>query len=197
MRLNRSQISRNLWRLKKIEPLLFFILLVWLIPFHNFLHAQNPRPKIRIGYDDDLISIFAEDADLTKVLSKLADDANISVSFPDSLEKKITIRINAAPLTVALKRLLSDYNYAMVYSGGKKNQTVVSEVHIYNKGKKSKRASAQQGRILNQIKAYERRIESYKQKLSKADVNSRQGKRYLTRIKNYEKRIEKLHRQLN
>jgi predicted RNase H-like nuclease (RuvC/YqgF family) len=85
----------------------------------------------------------------------------------------------------------------MVYSGVKKNQTVVSELHVYKKTKKSKRAGGHERRILNQIKAYERRIESYKQKLSKADVNSRQGKRYLTRIKNYEKRIEKLHRQLN
>jgi predicted RNase H-like nuclease (RuvC/YqgF family) len=144
-----------------------------------------------------LISVFAKDADLKKVLLKLADDANISVSLPDTLEKKITIRVNEATLNEALKRLLSGFNYAMIYSGAKKNQTVVSEVHVYTKTKKSKRASVHAQRILNQIKSHERRIESYKKRLSSVDVNSRQGKRYLTRIRNYEKRIEKLQRRLN
>jgi type II secretory pathway component GspD/PulD (secretin) len=184
-------------KLKKTVSQLFFILLVCLIPANNFLYAQNSHQTIRIRYDNNLISIFAEDADLKKVLFKLADNANFSVTLPDALKKKITIRVNEATLNEALKRLLSGFNYAMIYSGAKKNRTVVSEVHVYTKTKKSKRASGHDRRILNQIKAYERRIESYKNRLSKVDVNSRQGKRYLTRVRNYEKRIEKLERQLN
>jgi hypothetical protein len=167
------------------------------MPANNFLYAQNSDQTIRISYDDNLISIFAEDADMEKVLFKLADEAKILVSLPDTLDKKLTLRLNEATLDEALKRLLSGFNFAMIYSGSNKNQTLISEVHVYTKKKKSKRASGNERRILNQIKAYEQRIESYKNKLSRVDANSRQGKRYLTRIRNYEKRIEKLQRRLN
>jgi predicted RNase H-like nuclease (RuvC/YqgF family) len=167
------------------------------MPANNFLYAQNSDQTNRIRYDDNLISIFAEDADLEKVLFKLADEANILVSLPDTLDKKLTIILNEATLDEALKRLLSGFNFAIIYSRSNKNQTLISEVHVYTKKKKSIRASGPERRILNQIKAYEKRIDAYKNRLYRVDVNSRQGKRYLTRIRNYEKRIEKLQRRLN
>jgi len=62
------------------------------------------------------------------VLLKLADKTNIYVRFPASLKKKITVMKRGISVRDALKRLLRDFNYAIIYSGPDKNQTSISRV---------------------------------------------------------------------
>jgi hypothetical protein len=187
----------NLLRLKNVGSLPLFFLFVYLISANHFLYAQSSSQKIRVRYDDNLVSISAKEADLKNILLELEDKTHISVSFPVSLGKKITIRVSEIKLRKALERLLFGLNYAITYSGASKNQAEVLGVHVFKKTKKSTRARGGERRILNQIKAYQRRIESYKKRLSEVDVNSRRGKVYLKRIENYEKRIVRLEKQLD
>jgi type II secretory pathway component GspD/PulD (secretin) len=161
------------------------------------LYAQSSSQKIRVTNDDNRVSISAKEADLKNILVEIADKTDISVSFPASLKKKITIRINEIKLREAFERLLYGLNYAIIYSGASKGQAEISDVYIYTGTKPSKRARGNQLRNLNQIKAYQRRIESYRKLLSRVDESSRRGKIYLKRIENYEKQIERLEKQLD
>jgi len=187
----------NPWRLKKAGSLLPVLLCAWLISASHLLYAQSSSRKIQVGYDDNLVSISAKEAYLKNVLLALADKTDINVTFPASLEKKITITINDIKLRKALERLLLGLNYAITYSGPSVNQAEVLGVHVFKKAKTSKIARGRDRRILNQINAYKKRIDSYQQRLSKVDVNSRRGKLYLKRIENYEKRIASLENRLN
>ena len=186
----------NLMKHKNVRSLLLIILVVCLIPVNHFLYAQSSHQNLRLGYDDNLVSISAKKADLKNVLVRLADITKIYVSFPDSLKKKLTIRVNEITIKEALKKLLKGYNYVIIYSGSSKKQAVVSQVYVYKKTKKSTRASGKERRILNQINSYNSRIDSYRQKLANIDANSRRGKRYLRQIGNLEKRIKQLERQI-
>jgi predicted RNase H-like nuclease (RuvC/YqgF family) len=183
-------------RLKKVGLILFLIFLAhWTIV--NSLNAQSSDQKLRITYKNDLLAISAEDADLQNVLLKLADKTNIYVSFPASLEKKVTIIISGISLRDALKRLLKGLSYAVIYSGPDKNQTSISKVFVFKKSKTSTQASGGETRIADIIRTYERQIESLKKNLLNVDENSRQGKSYQRNIMVLEKRIERLKRQYN
>ncbi len=137
---------------------------------------------------------------MKSILFDIAEKANISIRYPASLDTKITLKIRNITLKKALKRLLKDFNYSIIYSGAKK-QASISEVFILQKIKRSTRvnrnSNSNEARITSRINSYERRIESLKKNLSKEGENSARGKRYLNQIKSYEKTIERLKRQLN
>ena len=194
--------SRIKLKSNKARLLPLFIFLVYYTSINSLTYAQSSNPKLRIDYKNNLLTIFAENADLKNVLLKLEDKTGIDVSFPNSLEKQITTRMSGISLSEALPRLLSGVNYAIIHSGSRKNRTVVSEVFVFKKSERSG-ISSQAGvlrgsekQIANIIRNYERRIESVKKNLSKVDQNSSQGKRYLRRIRSYENTIEKLKRKI-
>jgi hypothetical protein len=165
------------------------------LPFTNcLLNAQSSDQKLRITYNNNLINISAEDADLQNVLLKIADNTNISVRFPATLEKKITISEKKISLRDALKTILRGLNYAIIYSGSDKNQTFISEVFIF---KKSRQQRVNEARIANRMRAYKKQIESLRKNLLKIDESSSRGKRYLKRIRILEKRMERLQGQYN
>ena len=184
-------------RLKKIGFLLSLILLIHLTSVNCLLHAQSPDQKLRIIYNNNLLTISAEDADLQNVLLKLADKTNIYVRFPESLNKKITVIKKGISLRDALKRLLKGLNYAIIYSGLERNQTSISKVFVFKEAKKSRQQRANEARIANRIRGYERQIESLKKNLLRIDQNSSQGKIYQRKIMFLEKRIERLERPYN
>ena len=94
-------------------------------------YAQTFKQNLRIEYNKNLITISAQNADLKNVLLKLAKKTNIMVRFPDSLEKKITIKLSKHSLNEALSRILKGLDHAIIYSASKNNRTVVSEVIVY------------------------------------------------------------------
>ncbi|MEA1947700.1 MAG: hypothetical protein U9N83_10425 [Thermodesulfobacteriota bacterium] len=146
-----------------------------------------------------MLTISAQDADLKNVLLKLADKTGIYVRFPNSLKKQITIRISGLSLNEALSRILKGMNYAVIYSGSRKNRSIVSEVLVYNNSKRSRissRAKLRERQLSHRIRYYERRLESMKKKLSKVNKNSRQGKRYLRQIRSYENTLENLKKKI-
>jgi len=182
---------------KKIGFLLLLISMVHLKSTNCLLNAQSSDQKLRITYNNNLINISAEDADLQYVLLKIADNTNIYVRFPATLEKKITISKKKISLRDALKTILRGLNYAIIYSGSDENQTFISKVFVFNKSKKSKQQRVNEARIANRMRAYEKQIESLKKNLLKIDESSSRGKRYLRRIRILEKRMERLQGQYN
>ena len=195
-RYSASSLSKRLLCYRYIF-FLFFLFLLPAHPLYNFSYADDiSSGNYQLTYEKNLISISASKADLKSILTDIEEKTDISIRYPTSLDKKITIKINKSSLKKALQRLLKDFNYSIVYTGSKK-QAVISDVYIIKKKISSPRTNSNEARITNRIRTYERRIETLKKSLSGVDEDSARGKRYSTQIKSYEKNIENLKRQLD
>jgi type II secretory pathway component GspD/PulD (secretin) len=173
--------------------------LIYFISVNFSIYAQASNIKLRIDYKNNLLTVSAQDADLKNVLLRLADKTGVYVRFPSSLKKQITIKISGLPLKETLSRLLKGINYALVYSGSRKNQANVSEVFVFKKLERSRISSRTRGRerqLSHRIRYYERRLESLKKKLSKVNKNTRHGKSYLRQIRSYENTLENLKKKI-
>lgn len=189
--------SRTLFLFAKVINFLLFYLLFYLVIGSSLLFAVDFSSKnYQLSVEKNILSISAEKADLKSILSDIAKIKDISIQYPASLDKKITIKIKEISLRDALERLLKDLNFSIIYSGSKK-KAVISEIFIYKQSTGSSRVSTADKRIINRIKSYERRIQSLKNNLSKVDENSSRGRSFLNRIRSYEKNIERLRSQLH
>jgi hypothetical protein len=178
-----------------------FIVIIYFTFVISLSSAQTFKQNLRIEYNKNLITISAQNADLKNVLLKLAKKTNIMVRFPDSLEKKITIKLSKQSLNEALSRILKGLNHAIIYSASKKNRTVVSEVLVYNKSESYKvsNRSKPRGRKINRsrlLKSLERRLKNLNKKYSLGNISSSQRERYLKQIRAYENKIEELKREI-
>ena len=193
-------------RLKEAGARLIFVFLVLLMTTANSsLNAESTNQNILISYKENVLSIRAKDADLRKVLFELADETNINVRLPLSLDKIISINRSGISLSEGLEDILKDLNYVILYSGIKNNKPMISKVIVFSKSKISTtltdgeiqqanskiQSTDREEQSANNIEFYERQIESLKMRLSKIDENSRRGKKYSKRIKRLEKLIEK------
>ena len=213
-------------RLKEVGARLIFVFLILLLTSANSsLYAERTNQNILITYKENVLSIRAKDADLKKVLFELADETNIDIQLPLSLDKKITINRSGISLNEGLKDILTDLNYIILYSGIEDNNVLISKVIIFQKSNTSttlpdgkiqqtnseipsteneEPSATREGSSVTRedslaarIKFYERQIESLKQRLTKIDENSRLGRKYSRQIKRFEKLIEKNELQLN
>ena len=206
-------------RLKEAGARLIFVFLILLLTSANSsLYAESTNQNILITYKENVLSIRAKDADLKKVLFELADETNIDIQLPLSLDKKITINRSGISLNEGLKDILKDLNYIILYSGIKDNKLLISKVIIFQKSntsttlpdgkiqqtnseipstKNEEPSATREDSLAARIKFYERQIESLKQRLTKIDENSRLGRKYSSQIKRFEKLIEKNELQLN
>lgn len=74
------------------------------------------RDDFTLSLSADLVSIDAEDADLRLVLQELSRQSGIRIWISDNLPMQaVTIHFNDKPMSVTLRRLLKDSNYAAVY----------------------------------------------------------------------------------
>lgn len=195
---NQKNIASNILTGLKLHKFAFslFLFLIPLYPVHHFSYANDfSSNNYQLTYEKNLISISASKADLKNILIEIAEKAGISIRYPATLDKKITIKINDISLKNALSRLLKDFNYSIIYTGSKK-RAAISEVYVLKKNRKSPAITSNNTRINNRIKSYERRIESITRSLAGVDESSARGKRYLRQIKSYESTIENLKRQL-
>jgi predicted RNase H-like nuclease (RuvC/YqgF family) len=155
--------------------------------------------NFQLEYKNNLITLSAQKAELKNVLLRIADETGIYVRFPNSLKKQITIEISDVSLSKTLSKILKGMNHAVIYSGSRRNQAVVSDVFIYMASKKykvSSRSTSREKKIAAQIRSYEKRLKILKEKLSQFDKHGRQGRRYLRRIRHYENIIENLQKKI-
>jgi predicted RNase H-like nuclease (RuvC/YqgF family) len=166
-------------------------------------HAQGSRQTFRIDYDNGLLTLSAEKADLKRLLTHVAERARIHVSFPKNLRKQITIKLSGVSLRKALRRLLKGENYALIYSvSGKLKASVISEVYVLQKSS-GPRISTQykppghrEERIRASITRYEKRLETLKNRMATIDEESRRGRLIRNQIRTTEKTIERLRKSL-
>ena len=207
-------------RLKDAGAHLIFVFLTLLLTtvYSSSLYAESTNPNILISYKENVLSIRANDADLKKVLFELADETNINIQLPLSLDKKITINRSGISLNEGLEDILKDLNYVILYSGLKNNKPLITKVIVFPMSKistsltageiqqansekqstnREEQSTNREEQSANRIKFYERQIESFKKKLSRIDENSRRGKQYSKQIKRLEKLIEKYESQPN
>ena len=206
-------------RLKEAGVRLIFVFLTLLLTTANSsLYAESTNQNILISYKENVLSIWAKDADLKKVLFELAEETNINVRLPLSLDKKITINRSGISLSEGLEDILKHLNYVIFYSGIKNNKPLISKVIVFPTSKisttltvgeiqstnreeqsanreeqsanREEQSTNREEQSANKIKYYEKQIESLKKRLSKIDENSRRGKQYSRQIKRLEKLIE-------
>ena len=169
----------------------------------SLTHAQRSDQSFRMDYDNGLLTLSAEEADLTRLLTQIAQTAGIQVHFPKNLTKQITIRISGISLKKALRRLLKGENYALLYTISEKHKSsAISEVYVFPKSAGPTIASQfepPRGRdevIRASIARYEKRLETLKSRMTTIDEESRRGRLIANQIRSTEKTIERLRKSL-
>ena len=166
-------------------------------------HAQISGQSFRIDYNNGLVTLSAEKADLSRLLTQIAQRAGIHVRFPKNLTKEITITLSGVSLKKALCRLLKGEDYALLYSvSGKHKPAAISEVYVLPKStgpSSSRQYERPKGRdevIRASITRYEKRLETLKSRMTTVDEESRQGGAIRNQIRSTEKTLERLHKSL-
>ena len=166
-------------------------------------HAQSSDQSFHIDYDNGLLTLSAENADLTSLLTQIAQRADIHVHFPESLTKQITITLSGVSLKRALRRLLKGEDYALLYSvSGKHKPAAISEVYVLPKStgpslsRQYERPKGREEVIRASIARYEKRLETLKSRMATVDEESRRGRLIGNQIRSTEKTIERLRKSL-
>ena len=181
---------------------LFFITCLFLFSqATGRLFAQNISQGLQINYRDELLSISARNVDIKDFFTKLAEKTNITIEYPESLEKQITLE----RADISLKRFLSNFlrnmSYVVIYSGSGEENSRIAEVRVYPKSTVSyssrpTSSNRSRDRIRQRIDSYRKIVEKLRNSLSGAGQNGSRRQVYLNRIRRYEDRIEKLEKQL-
>lgn len=188
--------------MNKILP--FLCLIAFFVSPTSSTHAQSSGQSFHIDYDNGLVTLSADKADLTRLLAQIAQRAGIYVRFPRSLTKKeITIKLSGVSLGEALRRVLQGENHALIYSvSGKRKPGAISEVYVFPKSS-SPRTSRQYKPPTSRdevtkasIARYEKRLETLKSRMATVDEDSRRGRLIANHIRSTEKTIERLRRSL-
>lgn len=180
-----------------------FCLLAFFVCITSSTHAQSSEQSFRIDYDNGLLTLSAEKADLSRLLTQIAQRAGIHVRFPKSLTREITITLSGVSLKKALCRLLKGEDYALLYSvSGKHKPAAISEVYVLPKStapslsRQHERPKGREEVIRASIARYEKRLETLKSRMTTVDEESRRGKLIGNQIRSTEKTIERLRKSL-
>lgn len=157
---------------------------------------------LRIDYQDHALSVSTKDVDLKTLLLRLNKEVGISVWFPKTLNRKLTIKLSGVSVERALKAILKGLSYATIYSrSGKNAKARISEVHVY-KGSKRRTpmrnavGNSYRHRIERRIDNYEKRLKSAQDRLDRAESGSASERRYKRRIRSYKRIISRLRQQI-
>jgi hypothetical protein len=162
---------------------------------------------IQMSYENHLLTLKAEDADIKKILFRISDRTGIYIRVPEAIDKQVTIDLVDIPLAKAFKKILRGLNHAIIYGFLKdRNRVGVAEVYVFQKSKggssgrprprprpRSYGGSSQRQNVTaKRIQFYEQRIQSMSERLAKIDADSPQGKRYQRQLQNYQEALERL-----
>ena len=158
---------------------------------------------IQISYENHLLTLKAEDADIKKILLRISDRTGIYIRVPEAIDKQVTIDLVDISLAKAFKKLLRGLNHAIIYGFLKdRNRVGVAKVYVFQKSKGGSSGmprprtygggSQRQNVTAKRIQFYEQRIQSMSERLAKIDADSPQGKRYQRQLQNYQKALERL-----
>ncbi|NIM97180.1 MAG: hypothetical protein GTO24_03555, partial [candidate division Zixibacteria bacterium] len=108
-----------------------------------FSPSQAQDHVLDVAYNQGLLSVSAENADLQEVLASVAEKTGFLVNIPEGLGKSVTIQFDYVPLEEGLHRILRDMSYALVFSPSdeKDGAGIVSGVFVLSEETKGSRAS--------------------------------------------------------
>ena len=180
----------------------FILVLAGMLLTVKLAAAQQPDPTVKIDYRDRLLSLSAENVDITEIFRHLAAETGITISFPATMQKKISIQIIEETLPDTLRKLLIGLNHSIVYSttvAPPHEFAQATRVYVFGKAAGSRsnsRSSSTQRRLAQKIQHYERRILYLKKAMEGIHPNSVRYERYSKRLKRYENLLDRLNRQI-
>jgi hypothetical protein len=185
--------------------LLFYTCLLLSLMLTDGLSAQDAPQELRIEYQDQLLDISARNVDIKDFFTRLAEKTNITIEFPASLKRQITLNKKNVSLSRFLSSFLRNMNHVIIYSGSGAGKSRIDEVQIYPKSTASRPSTLRpsslsggsQDRIRQQIENYQKVVERLRNTLSSVGENNNRRQVYLNRIRRYENRIKNLENQLN
>jgi type II secretory pathway component GspD/PulD (secretin) len=77
--------------------------------------TQQSQRALSVQFDNDLLTVKAEDVPLQEVLQEIARQSDLSVEGSRLLEDKITIQFDRLALDEGLRLILRRYSFALVY----------------------------------------------------------------------------------
>lgn len=181
-------MRKDHWKYPRI-----FIFVALLMAGKSIVWGQPLSENLEMAWKNRRLQIKAENADLKQVLSRLAHTAHISIHYPASLQKKITLERSRISLEQALERLLKGTSYVVVYSGPNAKDARVNEVLVMETaGNRRKPGGPVENHLKKQIQSYLRQINALRLRLSKIDGNSNQGRQIQRNISRLEKTIQRI-----
>lgn len=192
-------------RQKGVISFISLIFLVQLILLAPACSVQAAAGDIQMSYQDHLLTIKAQEADIKAVLMRISNETGVFVRFPKNIEKQVSVQLVDTPLAKALKRLLRGLNHAIIYSLFKKNQRAeVAQVYVFEEAKggsaraysRSSSNNRSKNIVARRIENYERRIQQLNARLSTLDADSPQAQRFTRQIQSYQKTLDRLREQM-
>lgn len=154
--------------------------------------AQTAASDVQMQYDRRSLRIRARNADLKRVLTTLAETVDITIDYPETLERRVTLNRRSVTIEDALDAMLIGINHVIFYSGRGPDETEITRVTIIGKAPHRQPTSPRQRQLTARIAAYNRQIAVWQRRLSAMDADSARGRRYADRIRRLEQRIERL-----
>lgn len=110
---------------------ILYLLVVLLWPL-SFGSAEARDQKLDVAYDQGLLSVSLENAELDEVLAIIGETTGISIQSPEDLNMSITITFDKVPLEDGLYRILRDIDHVLIFSpvDEKTGRETVSGVYI-------------------------------------------------------------------
>ncbi len=99
------------------------------------LFASNPYIAIEYDQQRDKISIQAQNASLTSVLSEVAQKTNITIRVDPAVEKTVNFQLPPQSLQQALQKVVKGLSYVIEYKTNAEQRAVVSGLRLLPKGK--------------------------------------------------------------
>jgi len=108
-----SKARKNLWQYMFLSWILLLSGISLLI---SSLAIAAYTDRLQINFSDNRLSVNIENSPLINVLEKMRDKAGlIFVVAEDASYQNITVQFNSLPFETALKIILYDFNYSLVY----------------------------------------------------------------------------------
>lgn len=114
-----------------LSKVTFFALVVGLILCVFSASSPGDEGRIELKFDDQFVSANIESVPLRLILEKIEAEKGLWYRMDESLsEKKVSVRFAGLPLPAALKRILSNIDYSLMFNS---NDDLVG-VFIFGKG---------------------------------------------------------------
>ena len=115
----------------KTERTLFFLAILLVQVFHPSFSVEKGVQAVRLESDE--LSVNFREIPLTAALGQLAHQTGIDFFVDRALREKITVRFQKLPLEVGLRRILKNFNHAMILREDEEGVRIAG-VKVYRKG---------------------------------------------------------------